>query len=372
MSETRAEHEDLEIIKELVGKSALLTKTGHRITFKSENIKHEVMTDFVIHCLRTDKNYESYLKLTSEDSVIEYCTFWEYRNLTNERCLYIPKFLEDLLMEKLKILAVLYNKNIWYTGIDKEKISRTYDIPLAVFDIDDVALLARFVEFVIQKGIDRANLNSILCSIFIFHQTVRSEDDFHKGSHEHFSDKSRVLPYNLLRRARQLYLSPKNDPESRDTDVLNQQMYIDGGIQNLSLSPKEWAILIFILLADDYLITIDRLSETKERSMQQAFPLLQDVTLLSDIEYMTQLGKYDNVLTIDKDKRIIRFASDEIRHQVMSYFVLNCLKTDEDYKNYIRLSSVDSLLEYVRRWWPERVGKERCLYLTGTLERTIS
>lgn len=59
-------------------------------------------------------------------------------------------------------------------------------------------------------------------------------DDFHKGSHEHFSDKSRVLSYNLLRRARQLYLSPNNDPESRDTDVLNQQMYIDGG-KNLSL-----------------------------------------------------------------------------------------------------------------------------------------
>jgi hypothetical protein len=88
--------------------------------------------------------------------------------------------------------------------------------------------------------------------------------------------------------------------------------------------------------------------------------------LLSDIDPVTQSKDYDEVLTTEGDKNI-RFASDEIRHQVMSYFVLNCLKTDDDYKNYIMLSSVDSLLEYVRPWHHKRDKEEQCLYLPETL-----
>lgn len=112
MTEERPKSDDLETIEELVRKLAILRKTGQRVTFESEKIKHEVMADFVICCLKTDKDYESYLMMTSEDSVIEYCTFWEYPNLTNERCLYIPRFLEDLLIQKSKLFAVLQVKTM--------------------------------------------------------------------------------------------------------------------------------------------------------------------------------------------------------------------------------------------------------------------
>ncbi|XP_056016434.1 uncharacterized protein LOC125676855 isoform X2 [Ostrea edulis] len=374
MTEAGHELEDLETINELVGKLAILRKTGQRITFKSENIKHKVMAEFAIYCLKTDKDYESYLMMTSEDSVIEYCTCWRFWNHTNERCIYIPRFLEDLLIEKFRIFAVLQAnlmgmEDIFiasrtfddYTPIQL-KISRKCKVPKAVFNIDDITL-TRFMEVVIGMGYDWVNLNSVLCSILIFHPTVDSEgsnQDFYGGFLE-------SVEYNALRRVRQIYLKHQDDPKVCDTDVLNQQIHIEGGSQRLSLSPKEWATLIFILLADNYVITIDTLSEAKQRSIKQAFPLLQGVALLSDIERLVELEKYDKVLRKEEDKRIIRFASDEIRHQVMSYFVLNCLKTDEDYKNYIRLSSVDSLLEYVRPWTYTGGGQERCLYLTEIL-----
>ncbi|XP_056016435.1 uncharacterized protein LOC125676865 [Ostrea edulis] len=363
MTEVGPELEDLETINDLVGKLAILRKTGQRITFKSENIKHKVMAEFAIYCLKTDKDYESYLMMTSEDSVIEYCAFWRFCNHTDEGCIYIPRFLEDLLIEKLRIFAVLHAKAMGMYDIVMEmglfhdyapiqlKISQTCRVPNAVFNID-VITLTRFMEVVIGMGFDRVNLNSVLCSILIFHPTVDSEES---------------IEDNALWRVRQLYLKHQEDPKLCDPDVLNQQIHIDGGNQRLSLSPKEWATLIFMLLADNYVIPIDTLSEAKQRSIQQAFPLLQSVALLSDIERLVELEKYDKVLRKEEDKRIIRFASDEIRHQVMSYFVLNCLTTDEDYKNYIRLSSVDSLLEYVRPWTYEVGGKERCLYLTEIL-----
>jgi hypothetical protein len=84
-----------------------------------------------------------------------------------------------------------------------------------------------------------------------------------------------------------------------------------------------------------------------------------------------ELTETEKVLTYQMDNSAISFVSDDVRHQVMSYFVLNCLNTDEDYENYIRLSSVDSLLEYIHTWWYTRHEGERCLYLPDGLEETF-
>lgn len=75
----------------------------------------------------------------------------------------------------------------------------------------------------------------------------------------------------------------------------------------------------------------------------------------------------DKVLQSDVINNVM-FVSDDVRHLVMSFFVRNCLKTDDDYKNYLNLSSVDSLLEYVRTWWYYPKKKERCMYLPERMQ----
>jgi hypothetical protein len=59
----------------------------------------------------------------------------------------------------------------------------------------------------------------------------------------------------------------------------------------------------------------------------------------------------------DCDGGTVEFVSSSIRYHVMGHFVLNCLKSDEDYENYINMSSVDSLLEYCRTWSYEAEGE---------------
>jgi hypothetical protein len=112
ISDTRKKSEDLEIIRELVEKFAILRRTAQGVTFNSENIKHKVMTEFVIHCIKTDKDYKTYLGMTSLDSVLEYCTFWGYFGQTDERCLYIPNLSVDVLIQRLGRLAVVQSTRL--------------------------------------------------------------------------------------------------------------------------------------------------------------------------------------------------------------------------------------------------------------------
>ncbi|XP_062576275.1 uncharacterized protein LOC134238178 [Saccostrea cucullata] len=93
----------------------------------------------------------------------------------------------------------------------------------------------------------------------------------------------------------------------------------------------------------------------------------------NDIAELTDIYK-----VLKKENNILRLLSDDVRHQVMSYFVKNCLITDEDYENYIKLSSVDSLLEYVRPWWYDVTYKnypfislEKNLFLPESLEDSL-
>ncbi|XP_056015106.1 uncharacterized protein LOC130052916 [Ostrea edulis] len=73
----------------------------------------------------------------------------------------------------------------------------------------------------------------------------------------------------------------------------------------------------------------------------------------------------------DGSSGTVGFVSDDVRHQVMGYFVLNCLKTEEDYKNYINLSSVNSLLEYVRTWWYHPDEGEKCMYIPERMNELL-
>jgi hypothetical protein len=94
---------------------------------------------------------------------------------------------------------------------------------------------------------------------------------------------------------------------------------------------------------------------------------MEAADLIKDLVYKDKLLEMDG----DGSDCTVEFASDDVRHQVMGHFVLNCLRSDEDYINYLNLSSVDSLLEYVRTWWYKADKGERCLYIPERMEETL-
>ncbi|XP_048765302.2 uncharacterized protein LOC125673075 isoform X2 [Ostrea edulis] len=149
------------------------------------------------------------------------------------------------------------------------------------------------------------------------------------------------------------------------------------GFTELVSDQKKWSILVSILMSDNYSIRVNTLCEEKHRQILGAFPSLRelnhDMRTTEAIDLIKDMVYNDKVLTMNGDgsSGTVGFVSDNVRHQVMGYFVLNCLKTDEDYKNYLNLSSVNSLLEYVRTWWHDPDNGERCLYIPKRMEELL-
>ncbi|XP_056015401.1 uncharacterized protein LOC125652354 isoform X2 [Ostrea edulis] len=142
-------------------------------------------------------------------------------------------------------------------------------------------------------------------------------------------------------------------------------------LYGLSLSRQKWSILIHILTSEKYNASLNSSWKDKTRALGEVFPVLQNDSIVDEHDVIKELIENDKVLTYQKNNSSVGFASDDVRHQVMSYFVQNCLNTVEDYENYFRLSSVDSLLEYVRTWLYIRDTDERCMYLTEGLEESF-
>ncbi|XP_062620716.1 uncharacterized protein LOC134282331 [Saccostrea cucullata] len=168
----------------------------------------------------------------------------------------------------------------------------------------------------------------------------------------------------------------------------------------LPLNKSKCSILILILLSERYSILCEeKLMKEKVEQIQQTFKTLNgsDEGMSDNTLLIQELINNDKMLTINREKQTLEFISEDIRHQVMGYFVLNCLKSDEDYKNYFKLSSFDSMFDYVRTFDYE-VGErknisfllaetedtfvresgikyegkgERCLYIPMTLEETL-
>ncbi|XP_062606915.1 uncharacterized protein LOC134268690 [Saccostrea cucullata] len=60
------------------------------ITFKSDDIRHDVMYAFVTECLVEDSDLEFFLTTASCDVISEYFRSWGYKRSEGERCLYVP------------------------------------------------------------------------------------------------------------------------------------------------------------------------------------------------------------------------------------------------------------------------------------------
>ncbi|XP_062591988.1 uncharacterized protein LOC134253484, partial [Saccostrea cucullata] len=77
-----------------------------KITFISDDIRHDVMYAFVTECLVKDSDLEFFLTTASRDVISEYCRSWDYKRSEGERCLYVPASPEkmyELFIDKLQL-----------------------------------------------------------------------------------------------------------------------------------------------------------------------------------------------------------------------------------------------------------------------------
>lgn len=125
-------------------------------------------------------------------------------------------------------------------------------------------------------------------------------------------------------------------------------------------------ILVALLMSAGYKLNLSKQWKSDVKETREAFPMLQDKDAKEDDLLVDELIKKDKVLEVDETNNVV-FVSDDVRHTVMSFFVRSCLKTEWDYGRYLNLSSVDSLLEYVRTWW-YNADEERCLHLPESME----
>ncbi|XP_062613439.1 uncharacterized protein LOC134275196 [Saccostrea cucullata] len=142
----------------------------------------------------------------------------------------------------------------------------------------------------------------------------------------------------------------------------------------LALNKSKWSILILILMSEKYSILYEeKLLEEKVDKIQQTFLSLNGSDDgMSNYTFLIQdLIHNDKLLTMHRENKALEFISEDIRHQVMGYFVLNCLLSDEDYKNYIQLSSFDSLFDYVRTMWYKREKQEKYVFIPRRMEETL-
>ncbi|XP_062596131.1 uncharacterized protein LOC134257544 isoform X2 [Saccostrea cucullata] len=327
-----------EVVKELIQKDIVLKeeKKENCVRFLSDDIRHQVASYFIKNCLKTQNDYKNYIKLSSVDSLLEYVRTWWYRRDENERCLYLPVKLEKLFVKRL--------------GVDTLR------------------------HIVLKKGIESS--------------TTRSSSDRDQRGFNEFRDK--ILKYgrmpndvlNLDHLTRERFCKFARaiiDPNPISIRALSYNsllgsFFIDENTskpddqKSLHLSLKKWGILITIFMSADYCLNLHAEWKDKIKEIRTEFPPLQEDERDEEDQLIDELLNKDIVLQEDEKKNSVRFLSDNIRHQVASYFIKNCLKTHKNYKNYIKLSSIDSLMEYVRPWWYKRESNERCLYLPEKLD----
>ncbi|XP_062607337.1 uncharacterized protein LOC134269137 isoform X1 [Saccostrea cucullata] len=319
VQEEKAE-EDLVFLKELELRDELLTldKENNKVSFVSEEVRHQVMGFFVLNCLQSKENYEDYLNLSSLDSLIEYVRPLGYTRQSTERCMYLPKGTEEVFVRRFGIDAI-YNATPGFYHL-KHAILSELKLPPAVLKMSK-GTRNKFCNFV--KGFDE--------------------------EHEHhYLNRSSLLGSFLIE---------LNTSQKREFFIL-------------PLSSSKMSILCTIMLSENYTICLDEKVKDKIKKTVQAFRVFHSNATVEDDLLIKELVENDKVLTRNNALNTVQFAMDDVRHHVMSYFARTCLVTDEDYITYIKLSSVDSLLEYICEWGYEDVKEKRCLHLPKRIENT--
>ncbi|XP_062614097.1 uncharacterized protein LOC134275821 [Saccostrea cucullata] len=116
------------------------------ITFKSDDIRHDVMYAFVTECLITDSDLEFFLNTASGHVITEYCRYWLYERSEGERCLYIPDKpnMLDPVIERLQLDIIKYCSISDRTI--RDNIINRLGVPVEILQWDQEAR-ERYVEY---------------------------------------------------------------------------------------------------------------------------------------------------------------------------------------------------------------------------------
>ncbi|XP_056015088.1 uncharacterized protein LOC125676201 [Ostrea edulis] len=321
--------EAVEVINDLVYNDKVLTMNGDgssgTVGFVSDDVRHQVMGHFVLACLKIDEDYQNYINLSSVDSLMEYVRTWWYSPDERERYMYLPERMNKLFIRRLGIDVIRHvmveeredrDCGDRFFGVRK-MVSEILNIPLGVFGEcrDTRVRLWSFVKTAIQEqGVSNPWIYNTLIGSFMIGD---------------------------------------NSPVSKD-------------VLPCITSMKKWSILVVILMSVDYKLDVHKHWKDDLINIRKAFPVLQSNDAEEDDVLVEDLMK-EKVLEVDEINNVM-FVSDAVRHLVMSFFVRNCLQTDDDYKKYLNLSSVDSLMEYSRIWRYSPKEGERCTYIPESME----
>ncbi|XP_062574932.1 uncharacterized protein LOC134236809 [Saccostrea cucullata] len=196
-------------------------------------------------------------------------------------------------------------------------------------------------------------------------QLIKDSEDFGKFWHSHCIRRS-IHPTDwsneICDREVKRYFSAYTILSGSDEELLE-----------LGLNKQKWSILVLILMSEKYTVLYEKeLLKEKVGRMQETFSSLDgsDNGISDNMSLIQDMIHKDGILIMIRGETL-EFKSKDIRHIVMGYFVLNCLKSDDDYKNYLKLSSFDSVFDYVRTLDYEHDKGGRYLYLPIEMEETL-
>jgi hypothetical protein len=110
-------------------------------------------------------------------------------------------------------------------------------------------------------------------------------------------------------------------------------------------------------MVDDYAVKV------KDESHIKVYNAIREryFTDLPVCEEITAISSPDGNAHVENG--VIRFKSDDIRHDVMYAFVAECLARNSDLKFLLQMASRRMISDYCRLWDYKKKDGERCVYI---------
>jgi hypothetical protein len=123
------------------------------------------------------------------------------------------------------------------------------------------------------------------------------------------------------------------------------------------LPPAERYLLYCLLMVDHYTVKV------KDESHIKVYNAIRG-RYFTDLPVCMEIPAANNPEgTVHIENGVIKFKSDDIRHDVMYAFVTECLVENCDLKFFLTTASRDVISEYCRTWGYKKSEGERCLYI---------
>ncbi|XP_056015438.1 uncharacterized protein LOC125676813 isoform X2 [Ostrea edulis] len=141
-----------------------------------------------------------------------------------------------------------------------------------------------------------------------------------------------------------------------DIYIINNTAYRKHS-QHHDRPPAERCLLYSLLMVEDYTVKV------KDESHIKMYNVIRErcFTELPVCEEISAANDHGRIIHVENN--VIKFKSDDIRHDVMYTFVTECLVEDSDLKFFLTTASCHVISEYCRLWDYKRSEGERCLYI---------